>query len=98
MTDYLKCVSPVDGSVYVDRPLASGNDIDKALARAREARESWGRTPVKERCALLEKAVDAFVAGKSAIAEEIRFKNQFVAFGFLPIYSVDQVAGRVNQA
>ena len=40
MTDYLKCITPVDGSVYVERPLATGADIDAALARAREARES----------------------------------------------------------
>ena len=74
MTDNLKCISPVDGSVYVQRPLASGNDVDKALASAREARQSWGRMPVGERCALLEKAVDAFVAEKPAIAAEISWQ------------------------
>ena len=74
MTDYLKCISPVDGSVYVERPLADGDDIDKALARAREARQIWGRVPIEERCALLEKAVDAFVAEGPAIAEEISWQ------------------------
>ena len=74
MTDYLKCISPVDGSVYVERPLASSDDIDKALGRARDARESWGRMPVTERCGILERAVDAFVAEKSAIAEEISWQ------------------------
>jgi acyl-CoA reductase-like NAD-dependent aldehyde dehydrogenase len=74
MTDYLKCISPVDGSVYVQRPLASSHDVDEALARAREARQSWGRMPVRERCALLERAVDAFVAEKAAIAEEISWQ------------------------
>ncbi len=74
MTDYLKCISPVDGSVYVERPLADGDDIDKALARAREARQIWGRVPIEERCALLEKAVDDFVAEGPAIAEEISWQ------------------------
>ncbi len=46
MTDYLKCITPVDGSVYVERPLADGDEIDKALARARDARKLWGRVPV----------------------------------------------------
>ncbi len=74
MTDYLKCISPVDGSVYVERPLADSDEIDKALARAREARQIWGRVPIEERCALLEKAVDAFVAEGPAIAEEISWQ------------------------
>ncbi len=74
MTETLKCITPVDGSVYVERPLASGADIDAALARAREARKSWSRVPVEERCALLGKAVDAFVAEGSTIAEEISWQ------------------------
>ncbi len=74
MTDYLKCITPVDGSVYVERPLADGDEIDKALARAREARKLWGGMPVAERCALLERAVDAFVAEGPAIAEEISWQ------------------------
>jgi len=74
MTDYLKCITPVDGSVYVERPLAKPDEIDKALARARAARALWGRVPVAERCALLERAVDAFVAQAPAIAEEISWQ------------------------
>lgn len=74
MTEFLKCVSPVDGSVYVERPLASSDQIGRALARVREARESWGQLPVEERCALLERAVDAFVAEGPAIGEEISWQ------------------------
>jgi acyl-CoA reductase-like NAD-dependent aldehyde dehydrogenase len=74
MTDYLKCITPVDGSVYVERPLADDAAIARALDLAREAQTDWGRTPVEERCALLEKAVDAFVAEGPAIAEEITWQ------------------------
>jgi acyl-CoA reductase-like NAD-dependent aldehyde dehydrogenase len=74
MTDHLKCITPVDGSVYVERPRASDGEIGEALARARSAREDWSRMPVAERCALLEKAVDAFVAERSGIAEEISWQ------------------------
>jgi len=74
MTDYLKCITPVDGSVYVERPLADGAEIEAALTRAREARQTWSRVPVEERCALLGKAVDTFVAQRSAIAEEISWQ------------------------
>jgi acyl-CoA reductase-like NAD-dependent aldehyde dehydrogenase len=74
MTEFLKCITPVDGSVYVERPLASGEEIAKALGRARRARGDWSRTPVAERCAMLERAVDAFVADGAAIAEEISWQ------------------------
>ncbi len=53
MADYLKCITPVDGSVYVERPLADSDEIDKALARACEAWALWGRVPVAELCTLL---------------------------------------------
>jgi acyl-CoA reductase-like NAD-dependent aldehyde dehydrogenase len=74
MTDYLKCITPVDGSVYVERPLADGAEIDRTLALAREAQRDWAHMPIEERCALLEKAVDAFVADGPAIAEEISWQ------------------------
>jgi acyl-CoA reductase-like NAD-dependent aldehyde dehydrogenase len=74
MSDTLKCITPVDGSVYVERPLADNGAIDRALARAREAQEDWRRVPIEERCALLTKAVDAFVAEGDAIAEEISWQ------------------------
>jgi acyl-CoA reductase-like NAD-dependent aldehyde dehydrogenase len=74
MTDNLKCITPVDGSVYVQRPLATNEQIATALGRARKAQELWSRVPVEERCAVLTQAVDAFVAEGPAIAEEISWQ------------------------
>ncbi len=74
MTDYLRCITPVDGSVYVERKRAGDAEIESALTSARAARDSWSRVPVGERCALLGKAVDAFVADRAAIAEEITWQ------------------------
>lgn len=71
MSELQRTVSPVDGSVCVERSLASGEAIDQALDRARRAQPSWKATPVAERAALLTRAVDAFVARKAEIAEEI---------------------------
>jgi len=71
MKQSLRCVSPIDGSVYVERSLASSSEIAKALERARTAQAGWRRVPVGERRALLSKAVDAFVAEGHEIAEEI---------------------------
>ena len=74
MVDSLKCVSPVDGSTYVERPLAQSADIAAALEKARNAQTAWKLTPLSERQALMSKAVDAFVAKRDAIAEEITWQ------------------------
>ncbi len=71
MSGSLRCISPIDGSVYVEAPLAGDTEIAAALARARTAQAGWRRMPVGERRALLAKAVDAFVAKGPEIAEEI---------------------------
>ena len=71
MSGSLRCISPIDGSVYVERALAGDAEIAAALERARTARAAWRRVPVGERRALLSKAVDAFVAKGTEIAEEI---------------------------
>jgi acyl-CoA reductase-like NAD-dependent aldehyde dehydrogenase len=67
-------VSPVDGSVVVERALADAAAVDRALERALAARPGWSRTPLAERVALLGAAVDAFVARREAIAEEITWQ------------------------
>jgi acyl-CoA reductase-like NAD-dependent aldehyde dehydrogenase len=74
MADILKCVSPVDGKVYVERPLADERAIERALKMARQAQAAWRQVPIAERQVLLNKAVDAFVARGDAIAEEIAWQ------------------------
>jgi acyl-CoA reductase-like NAD-dependent aldehyde dehydrogenase len=69
-----RTTSPVDGRVLVERPLADGPAIGAALARAHRAQQAWGRAPLAEREALLSRAVDAFVAGRAEIAEEITWQ------------------------
>ena len=71
MADTIKTVTPIDGSVYVERPLATGAEIAAALAAARKAQGAWKRVSVEERQRLLGKAVDDFVGKKDQIAEEI---------------------------
>ena len=66
-----KTITPIDGSLYVERGYDSAAEIAAALAAARSAVKAWRTTPVAERARLLTKAVDAFVGRKEAIAEEI---------------------------
>ncbi len=74
MTRLLKCTTPVDGSVYVERPLSSLEDAVSALSRARTAQQAWRQTSVSQRQALLGRAVDAFVADGTEIAREISWQ------------------------
>src|SRR5215475_4235370 len=66
-----KTITPIDGSLYVERAYDSASEIAAALAGARAAAKAWRATPVAERARLLSKAVDAFVGRKTEIAEEI---------------------------
>jgi acyl-CoA reductase-like NAD-dependent aldehyde dehydrogenase len=70
----IKVVSPVDGRVYVERPLATGDDIAAALAKARQAFKVWHLTPLKDRIAVCERFVEAMVARKAELGEELTWQ------------------------
>jgi acyl-CoA reductase-like NAD-dependent aldehyde dehydrogenase len=74
MADRLKCITPVDGTVYVERALAEDGQIETALERARKAAAEWRHVPVRERQKVLTRAVDVFVGNKAKIAEEISWQ------------------------
>ena len=74
MSELLRTLSPVDGSVYVERPLHSAVDIDRVLAKAVQAQRTWRDTPVAERLGALTKFVDAFVANSTEISEELSWQ------------------------
>jgi acyl-CoA reductase-like NAD-dependent aldehyde dehydrogenase len=66
-----RTVTPIDDTLYVERAYAGAAEIDAALAAARRAAADWKRVPIADRQRLLTRAVDAFVARKDQIAEEI---------------------------
>jgi acyl-CoA reductase-like NAD-dependent aldehyde dehydrogenase len=74
MKTHLKTISPVDGRVYVERELADAGAIDRALGAAPRAQAEWAAEPLARRCALLQTAVENFVANKEAIAAEITWQ------------------------
>lgn len=71
MTETQQTISPIDGSVYVERRLASNEQVHAALAKAKHAQTGWRDTPLKQRKAICSRAVEAVVANKAAIAEEL---------------------------
>jgi acyl-CoA reductase-like NAD-dependent aldehyde dehydrogenase len=74
MSDTLKTISPVDGRIYVERPLETAGGIDRALDAARTAQLAWASSSLAARCEILGKAVDAFVAKAGDIAGEITWQ------------------------
>ena len=66
-----KTITPIDGSLYVERAYNSGSEIASALAAARAAAKAWEATSIAERARALGKAVDAFIGRGPEIAEEI---------------------------
>lgn len=57
MMTMIRCVSPVDGSVYAERPALSLDEAKAVVARARKAQKAWARRPLDERIALVLKGV-----------------------------------------
>jgi len=71
VTETLQCISPVNGGVFAERPLADDTEIAAALSRAAAAGPGWRATPLRERCAILNRAVDAFAEDTMEIAQEL---------------------------
>ncbi|HEX3865962.1 MAG TPA: aldehyde dehydrogenase family protein [Gemmatimonadaceae bacterium] len=67
----LRTITPIDGSVIVERPLASDAEIEATLARAADAQRRWAHVPVTERAAVCTRAVDWCVAHASELASEL---------------------------
>ena len=74
MNGILRTITPVDNSVYVERPLSGASDIDAALSKAVCAQAAWATVDLAERQHLLSKAVDVFVAKGDDIAREITWQ------------------------
>ena len=53
----IQCISPIDGSVYAERPAMSLEAATEAVARVRKAQKAWARRPLEERVQLVLKGV-----------------------------------------
>ncbi len=69
-----KTISPVDGRVYVERELASGSEIEAALAQAASAQKQWRDTPLAERLDVCLRFVEAMEADADGIGEELTWQ------------------------
>jgi len=74
MAETVKIVSPVDGRVYAERPVASAAQIETAVSKAKAARKAWGEVTVRERAKFLNHFVDALLSKNDEIVPELAWQ------------------------
>ncbi len=92
MPQVLQVVSPVDGSIYVERPLAGPDQVEGALSRASAASAGWRATPLKDRIALVSRAMDWFESHGEELAEELTWQ-----MGRPSRYAPGEISGLVDR-
>jgi acyl-CoA reductase-like NAD-dependent aldehyde dehydrogenase len=71
MAATIKCISPINGSVYLERPVLSRAEADAAVASARAAQQDWSARPLSERIALVMHAVEIVGQTQPQMAVEL---------------------------
>ncbi|MGH6919314.1 MAG: aldehyde dehydrogenase family protein, partial [Geminicoccaceae bacterium] len=78
----LRCISPIDGSVYAERPAMSLDEAKTAIARARDAQRRWAARPLAERTALVRAGVAKLGQMSDVIVPELaRMMGRPVRYG-----------------
>jgi acyl-CoA reductase-like NAD-dependent aldehyde dehydrogenase len=93
MKTSLQTISPVDGRVYVERPLAGAAEVDRILAAARAAQRQWREVSVADRAAILSRFCDDFESHRDAIATELAWQ-----MGRPIRYAPNEVRGTLERA
>ncbi len=88
-----RTISPVDGSVYVERTLAGPAQIEVALENARLAQRLWRTVPMAERAAILQRFCDGFESHRDDIAQELSWQ-----MGRPIRYAPNEVRGMLERA
>ncbi len=82
MTEMTRCISPIDGSVYLERPVATSKDIEAALSAARLAQADWSALSIAERTPYCTAIVDNVLAMEAEITPELAWQmGRPVRFG-----------------
>jgi acyl-CoA reductase-like NAD-dependent aldehyde dehydrogenase len=74
MAATLKLVSPVNGEVYVERPVAGRAEVEGAVSAARDAQKAWAARPLPERVALVREGIARLRAMNDEVVPEIAWQ------------------------
>ena len=67
----LKTITPIDNSVYVERPYSSDIDIDNALSLSKKAFQSWSNTSLDQRKKIISLFVKNFLKNSEEIEDQL---------------------------
>ena len=81
----VRCISPVDGSLYAERPLAAFDEARQAVEDARQSFAGWAKRPLEERIALVRAGVEQLASTSAEAVPElahmmgrpVRFRGEF---------------------
>ena len=70
----IRCISPIDGSVYAERPALSPQDAGAVVDRASKAQKAWAARPLADRVALVTAAKDKLNEMKDQVVTELAWQ------------------------
>jgi acyl-CoA reductase-like NAD-dependent aldehyde dehydrogenase len=71
MTATFRTISPVDGSIVFERALDGASEVERVLAAASNAFETWREVDLDERCTMVRRFVELAVHDTDAVAQEL---------------------------
>lgn len=89
----LKTISPVDNSVYLERPYATAEQIANTLALSVNIQKAWAGFSITDRAVFCRKAIAAFEARSEVIGQELCWQ-----MGRPIRYAAGEVAGFSERA
>ncbi|MEZ5342172.1 MAG: aldehyde dehydrogenase family protein [Acidimicrobiales bacterium] len=82
MSKTITIISPVDGSVVVERPIATDDELAAALVAARRAQHEWRSVSVDSRADVMGRFVDEMLAMTAEIVPELAWQmGRPIAYG-----------------
>ncbi|MBS0417632.1 MAG: aldehyde dehydrogenase family protein [Proteobacteria bacterium] len=88
-----KTISPVDGSVYCERPLARSDEINAILGRAAYAQRGWRNVSIADRAAICTRFCEQFESRRDSEALELTWQ-----MGRPVRYAASEINGTLDRA
>ena len=74
MTETIRLTSPIDGSIYAERPVATDQAVNAAVERAKAAQVEWAKTSIATRGKYMLAMLEALVGMTDDIVPEIAWQ------------------------
>ena len=66
-----KTITPIDNSIYIERPIASDNEINDILDKSHKSFSGWKNTSIEDRKVIINKFIDNLISLKEEVSKEI---------------------------